>query len=180
LNDIIEARMDEIIANIKTQLEISGFSDALGSGIIITGGGAALKSLSESIEEKTKQKVRIATVKEELIDKDFSEYAKIPGIEETVGLLSLGTEDCIKPKEVEKPVIQPPVADKFDDSLFPEGEIEVVEKNTKGGKRKLPETSKTEKEKGGFFSKLTQKVEKVSRGLFDGIDSTVVDESDEK
>ena len=181
LNDIIEARVDEIIANIKTQLEISGFSDALGSGIIITGGGAALKNLSESIEEKTKQKVRIATVKEELIDKDFSKYAKIPGIEETVGLLSLGTEDCIKPKEVEK-VIQPHVAENFGDSLFPKGEIEVMEKNPKRGKRKSPETSKTKK--GGFLSnftqKVTQKVDKVSRGLFEGIDSTPDDESDEK
>ena len=182
LNDIIEARVDEIIANIKAQLETSGFSDALGSGIVITGGGAALKNLSESIEEKTKQKVRIATVKEELIDKDFSEYAKIPGIEETVGLLSLGTEDCIKPKVVEIPVIQPPVVENFNNSLFPEGEIEVVEKNPKGGKRKLPETSKPEG--GGLISiitqKLTRKVEKVSRGLFDGIDSTSDDENDEK
>ena len=178
LNDIIEARVDEIIANIKKQLEISGFSNTLGGGIIITGGGAALRNLSESIEEKTKQKVRIATVKKGLIVNDSSEYGKLSGIEETVGLLSLGTENCIKPKEVEKPVSQPPEAEKFNDFLFSKDEVEVVEKEKNPrGKRKPPVGQEENKKiKKGIVLSL---IDKMSKDLFNSADSTDEEEEDE-
>ena len=165
LNYIIEARTEEIIANIKNQLEISGFSNSVGSGIIITGGAAGLKNLAESLEEKTKQKVRIAHVKEELIDKDSLEYGKISGAEETIGLLSLGTENCILIKE-EKTIVEPePV------SLFPVDEIDVVETGVKptqkSGKRKEP---KKEKEGSGLLGRWAKKANYLSKGLFDSAD----------
>ncbi len=178
LNDIIEARVDEIIANVKNQLEISGFSDSLGSGIIIAGGGSALKNLAGSIEEKTKQKVRIACIKEELIDKDSSEYSKISGIEETIGLLSLGTENCVKVKIVENPVTPPAGTG----SLFPEGEIPVVDNKdkdkNKGGKRKPPvdkDNDKGDGRKGGLLSFFN----KASKDLFNSADSTGDDEEED-
>ena len=171
LNDIIEARVDEIIANIKKQLEISGFSDALGSGIIITGGGAALKNLAESIEGKTKLNVRIANIKEELINKDSSEYRELSGIEETVGLLSLGTKNCIK--EIEKPVM-PPVPPEQTEPLDIFGQP--IHPVKKGGKRQLRETPKT---RGGLIEKLKRKVVEASGSLFEGLDSVNEEEEDE-
>ena len=179
LNDIIEARTEEIIANIKNQLELSGFSNSIGSGIIITGGAAGLKNLAESIEEKTKQKVRIAHVKEELIENDSLEYGKISGAEETIGLLSLGTENCILVKEPVNPVVVQPVVNP-ENSLFSEEEIEVVEKekktNQKGGKIKKPEG----KEVPGFFGKIAGSLNRASKGLFDSADATEEDEENKR
>jgi cell division protein FtsA len=167
LNDIIEARVNEIIANIKAQLEISGHADSLSSGIVIAGGGAALKNLAESIEEKTKQKVRVSHVENEV----------------TIGLLSSGTENCVKEPEI--PVIQPqPLeAGNFGGSLFSNDEIETkkIEQNQKSGKRKLNPEPKPQKTGGGFFSKITKKLAETSGGLFDSADSTgEEDENDEK
>lgn len=44
LNDIIDARAEEILANVWNQLQLSGYEDRLLSGIIFTGGGANLKT----------------------------------------------------------------------------------------------------------------------------------------
>ena len=45
LNGVIEARMDEILENVYARLEATGLMSVLGAGIVITGGGAALKNL---------------------------------------------------------------------------------------------------------------------------------------
>ena len=161
LNDIVEARVNEIIANIREQLKISGFLNALEGGIIITGGAAALKNLAKSIGEKINQKVRIASVREELIHPDSSKYMQYKGIEETIGLLSLGTENCIKPKEVENPFAPLTGTGNFDNSLFPEDEIEVKEKKTK----KRTPTEKPDKSISKFLNR-------VSKSLFSDPDST--------
>lgn len=154
LNDIIEARVNEIIANIKNQLEISGFANSLGSGIIIAGGGTALKNLADSIEEKTKQKVRVSRIENEV----------------TNGLLQLGTENCIKKPEI--PITQS--TGTGNNSLFDADEIEVVvkEKNLKSGKRKLNTEHQTQKTGGGFFDKFKKGMVEASKGLFDSADST--------
>ncbi|MDR0732681.1 MAG: cell division protein FtsA [Dysgonamonadaceae bacterium] len=59
LNAIVEARMDEILANVIYQIDESGYADAL-SGIIITGGGAMLHRLEESFRKKTDKNIRLA------------------------------------------------------------------------------------------------------------------------
>jgi len=174
-NNIIEARVDEIIANINNQLELSGFSNALASGIVIAGGGAALKSLAESIEEKTKQKVRIATVKEELIDVDSLKYIHLSGIEETIGLLSLGTENCVKKPEI--PIIQSTITENFTDSLFKAGEIEVVEKEKKGKRKPPPPPVEKEDDKK---NKILTLFDRLSKGLFAEEDSTDKENENEK
>ncbi|MDR0232275.1 MAG: cell division protein FtsA [Dysgonamonadaceae bacterium] len=171
LNDIIEARVNEIVENIKNQLEISGFSDALGNGIIITGGGAALKNLAESIEEKIKQKVRIASVKDELVDADSSKYIQFPGIEETIGLLSLGTENCVK--VVERPIV-PPSAQTEITNLF--GEVIPDAERTRGTRK--PPVKKENKERENLFTKLARGAVKVSGNLFDSADSTGEDDDE--
>jgi len=153
LNDIIEARVNEIIANIKNQLEISGFANSLSSGIIIAGGGAALKSLAESIEEKTKQKVRVSRVENEV----------------TIGLLQLGTENCVKKPEI--PVMPPMQTGNTD--IF--GNTISDEKKKKGGERKIrePQPEKPKKEGTGFISNI---FDKMSKSLFEADD----DVNDEK
>ncbi|MDR0768993.1 MAG: cell division protein FtsA [Dysgonamonadaceae bacterium] len=60
LNIIIEARVNEILENVIHQIQESGYADALGSGIIITGGGAMLRHLEDSFRNKTNKNLRMA------------------------------------------------------------------------------------------------------------------------
>ena len=59
LNDIIDARAEEILANVWNQLQLSGYEDRLLSGIIFTGGGANLKNMEDAFRKRSKvDKVR--------------------------------------------------------------------------------------------------------------------------
>ncbi|KAA6313426.1 Cell division protein FtsA, partial [termite gut metagenome] len=49
LNNVVEARTEEIIANVWNQIQYSDYGDKLISGIVITGGGANLKNLDEAL-----------------------------------------------------------------------------------------------------------------------------------
>ena len=61
LNNIIEARTEEIIANVWNQIQLSGYDDKLLAGLIITGGAANLKDLDEVLRKRSKiEKVRNA------------------------------------------------------------------------------------------------------------------------
>jgi cell division protein FtsA len=98
-DDIVEARSDEIVANIKAQIELSGYKSALGAGIIITGGGALLKNMATSIKKQTGIRVSIAQnirVSENNKEVAAPEYATV------TGLLALGNANCAK--EVKEPV----------------------------------------------------------------------------
>ena len=61
LNNIIEARAEEIIANVWNQIQLSGFDDKLLAGIIMTGGATNLKNLEEMLRKRSKiEKIRMA------------------------------------------------------------------------------------------------------------------------
>ena len=61
LNNIIEARAEEIITNVWNQIQLSGYDDKLLSGIIITGGAANLKNLDTMLRKRSKiEKIRTA------------------------------------------------------------------------------------------------------------------------
>lgn len=59
LSSIIQARMEEIIDAVLFHIENSGCGDKLGSGIVVTGGGALLKHLIPLLQFKTGKEVRI-------------------------------------------------------------------------------------------------------------------------
>ena len=66
LNGVIEARMDEILENVYARLEATGLMSVLGAGIVITGGGAALKNLPAVMSERLKMEVRYSAVRKGL------------------------------------------------------------------------------------------------------------------
>lgn len=174
LNDIIEARANEIIANIIHQIDISSFSNSLGSGIVITGGGACLKNLAESIEQQAKQKVRIAYVREDLLDEKSYEYGKIPGNEVTFGLLDLGTENCLKAKTEVK---QPTTSVHSQGNLFGEIEPPVQKEKEKTGQTAVQKENPVVKptqppvqtpKRGNIFKKI---FEQGAKSLFDDEDN---------
>jgi len=60
LNNIIEARAEEIVANVWNQIQLSSYEDKLLAGIILTGGAANLKNLDETLRKRSKiEKIRM-------------------------------------------------------------------------------------------------------------------------
>ncbi len=59
LNNIIEARAEEIVANVWNQIQLSSFDDKLLAGLIMTGGATNLKNLEEMLRKRSKiEKIR--------------------------------------------------------------------------------------------------------------------------
>jgi len=101
LSQVIEARMSEIIDRITYEIENSGYSEKLGAGIIITGGGALLKHLRQLMSYKTSQDVSIGYPNKCLASEDSE--MNLPIYSTGIGLLLTGyrhsIENNIKPSE---------------------------------------------------------------------------------
>jgi cell division protein FtsA len=149
VNVVIEARADEIIENVVRQIGESGYAQSLGGGIIITGGAAQLKDLPELIRTKTGKEVRLASTNRKLVNQavDLSQNPENSCI---IGMLFMGTEECLKEKEEEVPFVKA-----GETNLF--GEID------NQGERK---TRKEKKKTDNIFTKLTRKMEGMSNSLF--------------
>ncbi|MDR0541953.1 MAG: pilus assembly protein PilM [Dysgonamonadaceae bacterium] len=141
LNTVIEARADEIVANILRQIEISGYKQALNAGFILTGGASRLNGLDKLLEQRT--------------DKLTRRVEENPEQSCARGLLQLGNENCAK----EAPKTEPhPTSG----NLFGVGEIEVKPREN----IKKEKTSSV-----NFFRKFKgiagEATEKAVKGLFD-------------
>lgn len=56
LEDIVEARVNEILANVWNQIVLSGYEDKLLAGAIITGGAANLKNMEEAFSNRNQNR----------------------------------------------------------------------------------------------------------------------------
>ncbi len=103
LANIIQSRMEEIIAQVYFEIEASGMSQYLGAGIVITGGGALLKNLSQLVAFKTGMDVRVGLPNQSLQSEIVSELNQ-PMFATSVGLLLSGYNDegacCVESKPV--------------------------------------------------------------------------------
>ena len=99
LEEVIEARITEIIANVWNQILLSEYGDKLLSGIILTGGGSNLRNIDKAFTKATNQeKVRIA--KSGQISFSGAVTLKKDGSTNTlIALLTSGQENCYKPEE---------------------------------------------------------------------------------
>jgi cell division protein FtsA len=89
LANIIEARMQEIIESIHSEIITSGFYSKLAGGIVITGGGAQLQGLKQLFEYMTGMDARIGYPNEHL-GKSKIETVKSPMYATAVGLVLCG------------------------------------------------------------------------------------------
>ncbi len=89
LAHIIEARMDEIIEMVHTEIINSGFDQKLAGGIVVTGGGAQLQNLKQLFEYMTGLDARVGYPNEHL-GKSKVEAAKSPMFSTTIGLVLSG------------------------------------------------------------------------------------------
>ncbi|MEM6642041.1 MAG: cell division protein FtsA [Bacteroidota bacterium] len=89
LAHVIEARMEEIIELVHTEIITSGFHKKLAAGIVVTGGGSQLTNLSQLFEYMTGLDTRIGYPNEHL-GKSKVDSAKSPMYATTVGLVLSG------------------------------------------------------------------------------------------
>ncbi len=96
LEDIVEARVNEILNNVFNQIKLSNYSDSLMAGIIITGGMANMLDIDKAITNITKiEKVRIALTGEtNLTGNTF--IPKDGKLNTLIGILMSGEENCCR------------------------------------------------------------------------------------
>ena len=93
LEDIVEARLNEILDNVANQIVLSGYENKLLAGAIITGGGINLKNMEEAFIKRTKiEKLRIA--KDTHISLKGMEVKKDGSNNTLIALLAAGKENC--------------------------------------------------------------------------------------
>jgi cell division protein FtsA len=97
LAKIIEARMEEIIEMVHTEIISSGYEKKLGAGIVITGGGAQLHSLKQLVEFMTGIETKIGYPNEHMGKSKFEEV-KSPMYATAVGLALAGFK-CLDERE---------------------------------------------------------------------------------
>lgn len=101
---IIQSRMEEIIDYVAFEIENSGYGEKLSAGIVLTGGGALLRHLSQLVKFKTGYDVRIGYPNEHLTA-DSDEEVNTPAYSTSIGLVLKGFEQmetCMKMNSEDK------------------------------------------------------------------------------
>lgn len=96
LNDIVESRMEEIIANVWEQIRLSNSINDLMAGIVLTGGASNLKNVEMAFKKRTNmEKVKIAKFVQQTIEaKNPDIKSKDGSLNTTLALLISGKENC--------------------------------------------------------------------------------------
>ncbi len=103
LANIIQARMEEILEHVMYEIKSSGYEKKLIAGIVITGGGAMLKHISQLTEFMTGMDTRIGYPNEHLSSNSSEEMAH-PIYSTGIGLVIKGLERS--EKENSKEIIE--------------------------------------------------------------------------
>lgn len=102
LAHIIQARMEEIVEHVYYEIKNSGFEKKLIAGIVVTGGGAQLKHITQLIEYVTGMDTRVGYPNEHLASS--SEEVTSPMYATGVGLVMRGLLAYQKQKSTEEKV----------------------------------------------------------------------------
>lgn len=92
LSGIIQARMEEIIEHVYYEIKNSGYEKKLIGGIVITGGGAELKNVTQLFDYVTGMSTRIGFPNEHLGASSINETLTSPIYATGVGLVMKGFE----------------------------------------------------------------------------------------
>lgn len=160
LNSVVEARMDEILQNVYARLESSGALPSLGAGVVIAGGGSALKGLPALMSERLKMEVRYASIRRGLVVGGDTMVAANPEFATAIGLLAAGTKNCAY-YEAPKPAPEPKPEPKSEPKPEPKAETSpTVEPQPK------PRPAKKKSFLGALADKLGSLKEGVQQELF--------------
>nr|WP_203558196.1 cell division protein FtsA [Bacteroides sp. 214] len=175
LNEIIEARTEELVDNMLNQIFLSGFEENLQAGIILTGGGANLKNIDELIRRKSKgRKVRIAKGINVEVNAPSGVVLKDCAHNTLLGLVAAGKENCCAPKPVvaepQPQAIPAHIFDGDEDLNAKKAEIEAAKrKEEEDRKRRKKEEKETKKKKSNWFTDMKKGLGGLSEKLSDSI-----------
>lgn len=104
LVDIVEAREEEILSNVATQIRNSGYQDKLISGIVISGGAANLKNMDKAVANRIKsEKTRFARIVPLSLSAVRPEQLVKDGTLNTLlSLLNAGKTGCVEARFAEE------------------------------------------------------------------------------
>ncbi|MGB1104007.1 MAG: cell division protein FtsA [Crocinitomicaceae bacterium] len=99
LASIIQARMEEIIEHVYYEIKNSGFEKKLIGGIVVTGGGAQLKHITQLFEYITGMDTRIGYPNEHLAPTTMVDNITSPMYATGIGLVIKGFQDSYRNME---------------------------------------------------------------------------------
>lgn len=111
-NNIVVARMEEIIKNVIYQMPKEYETRLLG-GVILTGGGSNMKNIVKAFQTlMEKDKVRVASSINQTVDSNHPEITAQDGTMNTIlSLLANGEDNCAGPEIVDTPTIFAPTTE---------------------------------------------------------------------
>jgi len=127
LANIIQARMEEIIEHVHYEIKNSGYEKKLIAGIVLTGGGALLKDLTQLTEFITGMDTRIGYPNEHLA-KDVLEELASPMYATGIGLVIEGMERF--KKDMANVEIPEQADGESDETIVEQEEQEISENNS--------------------------------------------------
>lgn len=171
LKDIVEAREEEILMNVLTTLQNSGYFDNLNAGVVVTGGASMIKELDKALDKRLHGlKVRyvrsmpfaVQVHSPELLPKDGS-------MSVVMSVLNEGRVACAEAKPVEKAPVEQvlefakdeekeEVATETQDTVAA-GQEEVKEQSEE---KSAQEEKSKPKKKNGFLSWLKKTAESLT------------------
>ena len=161
IQPIVEARLTEIIANVKNQILNSGYASQLLGGIVLTGGGAAMRNIDKAFADYLKaEKVRLAdhvnvpVIKNSNVTNFSAESVASTSI---LALLHAGEINCVGEKITADPDI-------FVSSQREQEVADRREKEQKEAQQEADALAKLEEYKNGmreFIAKLNEKCKDV-------------------
>jgi len=152
LAHIIQARMEEIIEHIYTEIRLSGYAHKLGGGIVLTGGGSLLKHVAQLTQFKTGMDVRIGYPNEHLSNDLKNKEMTNPIFSTGIGLIIEGFAEI--DKEIKKENNTNTVNNQTDTSDTKE---DIVENSDPPKKKRLPFLERIIR---GFFDDESEPSEK--------------------
>lgn len=105
LASIIQARMEEIIEHVYYEIRNSGYEKKLIAGIVVTGGGAQLKHITQLFEYITGMTTRVGLPTEHLASTNTIESIASPMYSTGIGLVMKGFEGVESPKQQAEPAV---------------------------------------------------------------------------
>lgn len=101
LAHVINARMEEIFAQVYFEIKSSGYANSLNAGVVVTGGGSQLKHLKQLVEYTTGLSTRIG-YPSSFLAKNNKDDLKNPMYATGIGLLLKGYEQIEEMTETER------------------------------------------------------------------------------
>jgi len=98
LAEVIEPRVEELFALVQEELNRAGFARGLSSGVVLTGGSAAMPGMAELGEEVFHMPVRIGQPN---YSGPLAEFVRHPRYATSIGLVQAGFEDHQK-RQIER------------------------------------------------------------------------------